>query len=86
MSFLQQRIWEGTRRSDVRVINITDRIFKVRRNEHSRSQASQPFTFRLWLRMAGSVEPVSVIAPPDKRAQARLLEFLDRACAGRTTP
>ncbi len=53
-------------------------------DEHARSQASQPFAFRVWLRIGDDPELVSVLAVPDRPAQRRLLAFLDAACAGIT--
>ncbi len=53
-------------------------------DEHARSQASQPFAFRLWLRIGDEPDLVSVLAVPDRSAQRRLLAFLDAACAGVT--
>jgi len=53
-------------------------------DEHARSQASQPFAFRVWLRVGDDPDPLSVLAVPDQAAQLRLLKFLDLACAGRT--
>jgi hypothetical protein len=53
-------------------------------DEHARSQASQPFAFRLWLRIGDEPDPLSVLAVPGRDAQRRLLRFLDLACAGRT--
>ena len=53
-------------------------------DEHARSQASQPFAFRVWLRIGDDPDLLSVLAVPDRAAQLRLLRFLDLACAGRT--
>lgn len=53
-------------------------------DEHARSQASQPFTFRFGLLIGDASVPSSVVVPPDGTGRARLLAFLDRACAGIT--
>lgn len=53
-------------------------------DEHARSQASQPFTFRLGLRLGDDPDPVSVVVVPERADQRRLLAFLDAACAGVT--
>jgi hypothetical protein len=53
-------------------------------DEHARSQATQPFAFRLWLRIGDDPELVSVLAVPDHASQLRLLKFLDLACGDRT--
>lgn len=53
-------------------------------DEHARSQASQPFTFRLALQIADNSTLTSVVVTPSRPDQRRLLTFLDLACAGRT--
>lgn len=47
---------------------------------HSRGQSTQTFLFRVWLRL-GDGPLVGRILEPTRPQQARLLAFLDRACA-----
>jgi hypothetical protein len=53
-------------------------------DEHARSQASQPYTFRFGLLIGDATVPASVVVLPNRSGRVRLLEFLDRACAGIT--
>jgi hypothetical protein len=48
---------------------------------HSRGQSTQTFLFRVWVHI-GEGPLVPRILQPTKPQQARLLAFLDRACAG----
>lgn len=48
-------------------------------DEHGRSQATQPFTWRVWISLDGG-EPQAVIVAPRGREQEVLLDWLDRAC------
>lgn len=49
-------------------------------DQHGRSQVSQPFTFRLQIRVGDRVTPSSLVLMPDRRQQRTLLAFLDHAC------
>jgi hypothetical protein len=53
-------------------------------DEHARSQASQPYTFRFGLLIGDATVPASVVVLPNRSGRVRLLELLDRACAGIT--
>ncbi len=53
-------------------------------DEHARSQSTQSFLFRTWVRL-GDDEPVAVAREPSRRLQSRLLDFLDFACGGLTS-
>jgi hypothetical protein len=53
-------------------------------DEHARSQSTTSFTFRVWLRLAGS-EPLAEVVEPTKTQQKRLLDFLDLACGDITS-
>ena len=53
-------------------------------DEHARSQSTTSFTFRVWLRLAGS-EPLAEVVEPTKTQQKRLLHFLDFACGSITS-
>ena len=48
-------------------------------DEHARSQSTQSFVFRIWLRL-GDGEPLAQVVQPTKEQQRRLLRFLDSAC------
>ncbi|SDS35059.1 hypothetical protein SAMN04488570_1687 [Nocardioides scoriae] len=48
-------------------------------DEHGRSQSTQTFVWRVWLRLGGS-EPLARVVIPTQEQQDRLLAFLDRAC------
>lgn len=48
---------------------------------HSRGQSTQTFLFRVFLRL-GDADPVGELVVPTKPQQARLLAYLDHACAG----
>ena len=48
-------------------------------DEHARSQSTQSFVFRIWLRL-GDGEPLAQVVQPSKSQQKRLLRFLDFAC------
>jgi hypothetical protein len=74
-----QGLGRGQRSAGVPVV-----VDPGRCDEHARSQASQPFTFRLGLRIGEDPEPVSVIVVPEPPARLRLLAFLDAACGDRT--
>lgn len=50
-------------------------------DEHARSQASQPFTFRLNLQMDDDPQLLPVVVRPHVDQQRLLLAFLDRVCA-----
>lgn len=52
-------------------------------DEHARSQSTQTFTWRVWLRI-GRSRVLPVVLEPRRRDHARLLAWLDRACAGHT--
>jgi hypothetical protein len=52
---------------------------------HSRGQSTQTFLFRVWLRI-GDGDLLPRILQPTRPQQARLLAFLDRACATSTSP
>lgn len=56
------------------------RITPGRCDEHARSQASQPFLFRLQLRIGADPQRLSLLLEPTKAQQAELLDLLDRAC------
>ncbi|WP_141014180.1 hypothetical protein [Nocardioides sambongensis] len=60
------------------------RVDPGRCDEHARSQASQPVTFRVWLRIGRDTENTSAVVLPDAGGRARLLRFLDRACGDTT--
>lgn len=47
-------------------------------DEHARGQATAPFTFRVWVRVADTRAPVLVIPPP--RVQTLASKALDQAC------
>ncbi len=53
-------------------------------DEHARSQSTTSFTFRVWLRLAGS-EPLAEVVEPTKPQQRRLLDFLDFTCGDITS-
>ncbi len=53
-------------------------------DEHARSQSTTSFTFRVWLRLAGS-DPLAEVVEPTKPQQKRLLDFLDFACGDITS-
>ena len=44
------------------------------------SQASQPFTFRLFLQLGSDPGSLALVLPPSRQQQRSLLRFLDRAC------
>jgi hypothetical protein len=48
-------------------------------DQHGRSQSTQSFVFRVWVRLAGG-EPLAEVVQPTKPQQDRLLAFLDHAC------
>lgn len=48
-------------------------------DQHGRSQSTQSFVFRVWLKLADG-EPLAEVVQPTKRQQDRLLAFLDHAC------
>jgi hypothetical protein len=48
-------------------------------DQHGRSQSTQSFVFRVWLRLADG-EPLAEIVQPTRAQQDRLLAFLDHAC------
>jgi hypothetical protein len=48
---------------------------------HSRGQSTQTFLFRVFLRL-GDGDPVGELVVPTRAQQARLLTYLDHACAG----
>jgi hypothetical protein len=48
-------------------------------DEHARSQSTQSFVFRIWLRL-GDGEPLAQVVQPTEEQQRRLLRFLDSAC------
>lgn len=50
-------------------------------DEHARSQASQPFTFRLNLQLDDDPQLLPVVVRPGAAQQRSLLDFLDKACA-----
>jgi hypothetical protein len=52
-------------------------------DEHARSQSTQTFVFRIWLRL-GDGEPLAQVVQPTNAQQTRLLRFLDFACGGIT--
>jgi hypothetical protein len=52
-------------------------------DEHARSQASQPFTFRVLLRLGDDPQVLPLVLPPDRTQQRSLLRFLDAACTSR---
>jgi hypothetical protein len=73
---------------DLRVMDAEQRRARLpiaidpgRCDQHARSQASQPFTFRVFLRLADDDEPIGVVLEPSRRQQVDLLAFLDEACA-----
>ena len=70
---------EDERRADLPIV-----VDPGRCDEHARSQASQPFTFRVGLLIDDAVAPATGVLMPKAREQRRLLRFLDLACAGRT--
>jgi hypothetical protein len=53
-------------------------------DEHARSQASQPFTFRLNLQLGDDPTPLPVVVRPTREQQRDLLAFLDAACGSTT--
>ncbi|HWI44142.1 MAG TPA: hypothetical protein VNS81_11015 [Nocardioides sp.] len=67
-----------------RAVRLPVTVDPGRCDEHARSQASQPFTFRFGLLIGDAAVPSSVVVPPDGSGRVRLLAFLDRACAGIT--
>lgn len=48
-------------------------------DEHARSQATAPFTFRLRLRV-GEADPTKLLIPPPSAGQAAATDVLNRAC------
>ena len=50
-------------------------------DQHARSQASQPFTFRLFLRLGEEGDQLATVLVPDREQRRELLAFLDRACS-----
>ena len=48
-------------------------------DQHGRSQSTQTFVWRVWVRLAGG-EPLAELVEPTRRQQVRLLAFLDHAC------
>ena len=53
-------------------------------DEHARSQSTQSFVFRVWLRL-GDGEPLAQVVQPTGGQQRRLLRFLDFACGDITS-
>lgn len=53
-------------------------------DEHGRSQATQPFTWRVWLSIDGGELQAVIVAPRQGEQQEGLLAWLDRACGGYT--
>lgn len=53
-------------------------------DEHARSQASQPVTFRVWLQIGGDTATTAAVVLPDATGRRRLLRFLDIACGNAT--
>lgn len=52
-------------------------------DEHARSQSTQTFVWRVWLRV-GDGPLLALVLEPPRRDRATLLAWLDRACAGHT--
>lgn len=59
------------------------RMSPGRCDEHARSQSSQTFVWRVWLRV-GRGPLLPLVLEPRRRDHAALLAWLDRACAGHT--
>lgn len=49
-------------------------------DQHARSQASQPFTFRVFLQLGDDPQALPLILMPNRAQQRALLRFLDDAC------
>jgi hypothetical protein len=60
--------------------NLPLRISPGRCDQHARSQASQPFAFRLFLRIGADPQVVAMVLTPTRAQQVDLLAFLDDAC------
>lgn len=69
--------------SDQPVGNLPLEVTPGRCDQHARSQASQPFTFRLFLLIGDDPTVLATVLLPDRRQQRSLLRLLDGACADR---
>lgn len=69
--------------ADRRRTSVPIAISPGRCDEHARSQSTQTFVWRIWLRVGGGRALPLVLEPPRGR-RAALLAWLDRACAGHT--
>jgi hypothetical protein len=56
-------------------------VRRGRCDQHGRSQSTQTFVWRIFVEI-GDEPSVARVVPPDPTQQARLLGFLDHACAG----
>lgn len=68
---------------DARRTTIALDVSPGRCDEHGRSQSTQTFVFRVWIRLDDG-EPLARVVTPSRGQQTRLLAFLDRACGGLT--
>lgn len=78
--FGMQRAGSTRLGADARSALLPVRFSPGRCDQHGRSQVSQPFTFRLQIRIGERPTPSSLVLMPDRRQQRTLLAFLDRAC------
>lgn len=62
---------------------VTVEMSAGRCDEHARSQSTQTFVWRVWLRV-GAGPLLALVLEPPRRDHAALLAWLDRACGGHT--
>ncbi|MEP6814263.1 MAG: hypothetical protein ABI873_01790 [Marmoricola sp.] len=62
-----------------RAVSLPLDVSPGRCDQHGRSQSTQTFVFRIWVKLDGG-EPLAEIVEPTGRQQNRMLAFLDRAC------
>lgn len=70
----------STLAADERSGRLPLRITPGRCDQHARSQASQPFTFRVFLQLGEESQVLPMVLLPDRSQQRSLLRFLDEAC------